>query len=126
MFWTLEKTAPSVSNSRVSLRVVRLRSALNTSKRPSTRSSAFATLMASTAPNISPMKPVTPPVASRLAFRYRWTRPRAMLTMTTTAATGTKTPNVISGSIRAMMNSAVGRNIMCATKNLNCEMYSAT
>ena len=57
MFWTLEKRAPRVSPSRVSLRVVRLRSALNTSKRLSTRSSAFATLMASTAPNISPMKP---------------------------------------------------------------------
>ena len=54
MFWTLEKTAPRVSPSNVSISVVRLRSALSTSKRSSTRSSAPATLMASTAPNISP------------------------------------------------------------------------
>ena len=122
----LEKTALRVSLSRVSLIVVRLRSVLSASKRPSTLSSAFATLIASAAPNISPMNPVTSPAASRLSFLYLCIRPRTMLTMITTKNIGTKTPKVISASMRAMMKSATGRKNMWDTKNLNCDMYIAT
>ena len=89
--------------SSVSRMVYVLRRLFSRFSSPSIRLSAFATLIASTEPNISPSRLVTSPVDSLLSMRKRRSHRVAMLTVTMMSASGRNTAKVISGLIWTMM-----------------------
>ncbi len=90
-----------------SFSVVLRRVSLTRSKWRTTRSSALASFTACTAPNASPSSPVTSPMDSWLARRYRSIRLLARFTITKTNKRGMNTVKVSSGSIRASTASAM-------------------
>ena len=73
-----------------------------------TRASALVSLTASTMRNSSPMNPVTWPVASRLASRYRCSRGEAILTAVTMTSNGRNTTVVMSALTWTITKSATG------------------
>ena len=127
VFWNTELSA---CVSRVSRIVYVFRLLLSRFSSPSIRPSAFATLIASTEPNISPSRLVTSPVDSLLSIRKRRSHRVATLTVSMMNASGRNTANVISGLIWIMMYNAIAANPTSGSANaIRCRyrvMYSTS
>ena len=120
VFWNTELSACVSSVSRIVYVFRRLFSRFSS---PSIRLSAFATLIASTDPNISPSRLVTSPVDSLLSMRKRRSHRVAALTVIMMSASGRNTANVTSGLIWTMMYSATAANPTSGSANENRCMY---
>ena len=120
VFWNTELSACVNSVSRI---VYVFRRLLSRFSSPSIRLSAFATLIASTDPNISPSRLVTSPVDSLLSMRNRRSHRVAALTVIMMSASGRNTAKVMSGLICTMMYSATAANATSGSANEKRCMY---